>query len=377
MREFKIESMARSSELSQYLKSDTNPDLLRVDDCGLFCEAGGFHIDPWRPVSHAVITHAHGDHARYGSKLYYCVKENLPLLQVRLGEQAKFKTFAYGEKFKLGGATVSFHPAGHILGSSQVRVEYEGRVWVASGDYKRAHDPTCAPFEVVPCDVFITEATFALPIYRWDSGEKTAKEVLKWWDENIKENRPSLLFCYALGKAQRLLSEIHHLDPNRHAYLHGAMLGLTKQYREAGIEMIPTTPVAEASKTEKFGKELILAPPSAFRSLWMKRFKGVSTGFASGWMRVRGARRRKGYDRGFVLSDHADWPDLLRTVKETGARLILPTHGASETLSRRLIEMGLEAEPLGLTAYEAEEGDSMPTEAKQGAQDEAVQEAGV
>ncbi|RYZ70078.1 MAG: ligase-associated DNA damage response exonuclease, partial [Proteobacteria bacterium] len=298
-----------------------------------------------------------------------------PLLQTRLGIDSKFEVHPYGEKFKIGNATVSFHPAGHILGSSQVRVEYEGKVWVASGDYKRAHDPTCAPFEVVPCDVFITEATFALPIYRWDSGEQTAREVLKWWDENIKENRPSLLFCYALGKTQRLLAEIYQLDPNRQAFLHGAALNLTRQYREAGVEMIATSPVADVPKTEKFGGELILAPPSAFRSLWMKRFKSPSTGFASGWMRVRGARRRKGYDRGFVLSDHADWPGLLSTARDTGAQLILPTHGASETLSRKLIEMGLQAEPLGLTAYENEEQEESRDEKSNAAESDAQKPA--
>jgi putative mRNA 3-end processing factor len=329
--------------------------LLRPDDCGLACARGGFHIDPWRPVKRAVITHAHGDHARVGSHVYDCTVDALPIMRQRLGEAAEIVAHAYGEAFTLGDCKVSFHPAGHILGSAQIRVECDGRVWVASGDYKRASDPTCAPFEVVPCDVFITEATFALPIYRWESGESTAREILAWWDQNARENRPSLLFCYALGKAQRLLGELMRLDRSRHAYLHGAMLSLTKLYRDAGIEMLPTIAVNETSKTQKFGGELILAPPSAHRSLWMRRFKGADTGFASGWMRVRGARRRNGYDRGFVLSDHADWPDLLRTVKDTGARTILPTHGNSEVLSRYLNENGLHAQPLGLTAYEEAE----------------------
>ena len=332
--------------------------LLRPDDYGLACSRGGFHIDPWRPVQNAVITHAHGDHAKSGSKNYYVAEEALPVMKQRLGFNSNFITHKYGEKFKLGDSIVSFHPAGHIFGSAQVRVESGGKVWVASGDYKRAHDPTCAPFEVVECDVFITEATFALPIYRWEPGEHTAKEVLAWWDQNARENRPSLLFCYALGKAQRLLGELYQLDPSRHAYLHGAMLPLTKIYREAGVPMLSTTAVSEAPKTQKFGGELILAPPSAHRSLWMKRFKGADTGFASGWMRVRGARRRNGYDRGFVLSDHADWPDLLRTCADTKAQFILPTHGGTEVLSRRLIELGFDAQPLEITAYDNEEEDS-------------------
>ncbi len=330
-------------------------NLLRPDDFGLACSRGGFHIDPWRPVRNAVITHAHGDHARTGSNTYYCATEALEIMKQRLGHGSTFNHYRYGEKFRLGDTTVSFHSAGHILGSSQIRVEYEGRVWVASGDYKRALDPTCTPFEVVPCDVFITEATFALPIYRWEPGAKTAQEVLEWWDQNARENRPSLLFCYALGKAQRLLGELYQLDHSRQAYLHGAMLPLTKLYRDAGVDMVQTMAVSETEKSKNFGGELILAPPSAHRSLWMKRFKGADTGFASGWMRVRGARRRNGYDRGFVLSDHADWPDLLRTVKDTGAKYILPTHGNSEVLSRRLIELGLQAQPLNLTAYDSED----------------------
>lgn len=344
------------STLSTVLAATLEP-VLRPDDFGLACARGGFHIDPWRPVNHAVITHAHGDHARTGSKTYYVATEALSIMKQRLGHDSKFIHHPYGHKFKMGETIVSFHPAGHILGSAQVRVEYDGKVWVASGDYKRAADPTCAPFEVVPCDVFITEATFALPIYRWEPGSHTAREVLSWWDQNARENRPSLLFCYSLGKAQRLLGELYQLDKTRQAYLHGAAVSLTNLYREAGIEMIDTHPVSEEPKTKKFGGELILAPPSAHRSLWMRRFKGADTGFASGWMRVRGARRRNGYDRGFVLSDHADWPDLLRTVKDTGARYILPTHGNSEVLSRRIIELGLEAQPLNLTAYDSDESE--------------------
>ncbi|MES2857308.1 MAG: DNA ligase-associated DEXH box helicase, partial [Bdellovibrionota bacterium] len=229
---------------------------------------------------------------------------------------------------------------------------------VASGDYKLDPDPTCAPFEVVPCDVFITEATFALPIYRWETGEHTAREVLKWWDENIKAGKPSLLFCYALGKSQRVLAELLRLDPSREVYLHGAMTNLTKIYRDAGIEMLPTTTISETDKTKSFAGELILAPPSAYRSVWMKRFKGAETGFASGWMRVRGTRRRKGYDRGFVLSDHADWNELIDTAKQTGASQVLPTHGSTQILTKYLNEIGIEATPLEITAYDDTDSDT-------------------
>lgn len=343
--------------------------VLRVDDKGLFCRAGCFHVDPWKPVDLAVITHAHGDHARWGSKKYLCALPAVPLLKQRLGPGVNLQGIPYGEVIKLDNALVSFHPAGHILGSAQIRVEVDGKVWVVSGDYKRAHDPTCDPFEVVECDVFITEATFALPIYRWDSGKATAQEVLKWWDQNRKENRPSLLFCYALGKAQRLLAELHELDSSRMTFGHGAMMPLTKLYREQGIKMLPLEPVSEQAKSTSFAGDLILAPPSAYRSPWMKRFKGADTGFASGWMRVRGARRRRGYDRGFVLSDHADWPELLRTVRETKAKLVLPTHGSIDVLSRYLNEIGINALPLGVTAYQGESMDDNAAETSESTTD--------
>ena len=334
------------------------PRILKLDDRGLYCPRGGFHVDPWQPVEVALLTHAHSDHAREGNAVSFCTRESMPILRQRLGPDAKLQPVDYGQKIKLRDATVSFHPAGHILGSAQVRVEVDGCVWVVSGDYKRAHDPTCAPFEVVPCDVFITEATFALPIYRWDSGRETAKQVLSWWDENIVEKRPSVLFCYSLGKAQRLLAELYQLDSKRQVYLHGATTNLTRIYREQGIEMLATEYVGDAAKRgESFAGELILAPPSAFNSTWMKRFKGASSGFASGWMRVRGTRRRKGYDRGFVLSDHADWYELVQTVKDTGATTVLPTHGSTDTFARYLNDIGVASSALELHARAYGEGE--------------------
>lgn len=247
----------------------------------------------------------------------------------------------YGEPFQLGDAQVSFHPAGHILGSAQVRVEVDGEVWVVSGDYKRDPDPTCAPFEVVPCHHFITEATFALPIYRWQPTPQTAKEIFDWWMACRQKNRTALLLCYALGKSQRVLAELQRYT-DEPVYLHGAVDGLTRLYRDAGVSMLPTLPVMDSKKSALPG-ELVIAPPSAFRSIWMKRFKDLETGFASGWMRVRAGRRMKGYDRGFVLSDHADWPQLLQTVQETGAKQVWVTHGKSDLLVRYLNESGLSA----------------------------------
>jgi putative mRNA 3-end processing factor len=319
--------------------------LIQTSPSGLYCPAGDFHIDPWRPVKRALITHAHSDHARADSELYFCTKDGLPLLKHRLGEQHVFEPKAYGEDFEINGVRVSFHPAGHILGSAQVRVEYQGEIWVISGDYKRDPDPTCAPFEVVKCDQFITEATFALPIYRWKPTSQTAKEIFDWWQACRQKKRTALLLCYSLGKAQRVLAELMQYtdDP---VFLHGAVDGLTRLYREAGVPMLPTIPVMEAEKSA-FAGELVLAPPSAFRSVWMKRFKELETGFASGWMRVRAGRRMKGYDRGFVLSDHADWPSLLKTIKETKAKQIWVTHGKADLLVRHLRENGQSADVWG------------------------------
>ena len=211
--------------------------LLRTDDRGLFCEAGSFHIDPWRPVERAVITHAHGDHARWGSEAYLAAAPSVPVLRRRLGE-ARIEGVPFGERVRMGEVTVSFHPAGHVLGSAQVRVERGGEVWVFSGDYKRRADPTCEPFEPVPCHTFITEATFALPIYRWDETSVVAREIFDWWEANREAGRASVLFCYALGKAQRILGELARLT-DRTVFVHGSIEPLNECYRQAGIAHAP------------------------------------------------------------------------------------------------------------------------------------------
>ena len=319
-------------------------DLIRPSESGLYCAAGDFYIDPCRPVASAIITHAHGDHARPGSAHYLGAAPGLPVLQERLAGCA-VEGIAYGEPRRFGDAQVSLHPAGHILGSAQVRIEVNGRVCVVSGDYKRDPDPTCAAFEIVPCDVFVTEATFALPVYRWPPIEETITDLLAWWDECAARGVPAVLFCYALGKAQRLLAELVQRT-QRTVHLHGAMLALTERYRELGVTMSPTIAVADSARGRDFAGELILAPPSAAGSPWMRRFANASTAFASGWMRIRGNRRRRGYDRGFVVSDHADWPSLIDTVRATGAQRILPTHGNTDALVPYLRELGYDAEPL-------------------------------
>lgn len=331
------------------------PPLLRVDDCGLFCEAGGFHIDPWRPVPRAVVSHGHGDHARPGSGAYLAAASGVPILERRLGVEASIEGVPFGAPVRINGVTVSFHPAGHILGSAQVRVERGGEIWVFSGDYKRAPDPSCESFEPVRCHTFITEATFALPIYRWGETAAVAREILAWWEEGRAAGRASVLFCYALGKAQRILAALAALT-DRPVWVHGTIEPLTDHYRRAGVAMLPTRLVSETVRGQSFAGELILAPPSAGGSTWMRRFGPAATAFASGWMRVRGMRRRRGFDRGFEVSDHADWPDLLSTIQETGAGRVATTHGYADSLARYLREQGLEASPLA-TPFEGETAD--------------------
>ena len=293
----------------------------------------------------ALITHAHADHARRGAARYIATHDSVPILRARLGESINISGVDYGETLDLGATRVSFHPAGHVLGSAQIRIEHDNSVWVVTGDFKRDPDPTCAPFEVVPCDTFVTEATFALPVYRWPPPATVAEEIYAWWQSNKASGQPSVLFCYAFGKAQRVLAALAHLT-DATVLTHGAVEKLTALYREAGVRMLPTTPVDLRTQRDYSG-ELIIAPPGAAGSRWMRRFKTASTGFCSGWMRVRGNRRRRGYDRGFVLSDHADWPGLLSTIADTGASRILLMHGHADTLVRLLRERGVDAAEFG------------------------------
>jgi putative mRNA 3-end processing factor len=326
--------------------------LIEPTPAGLYCAAGGFHIDPWVPVARAVITHAHGDHLRPGSQSYLASDASRPLVGLRIGVDAPLRTVAYGERVQIDGVAVSLHPAGHILGSAQVRVEHRGEVWVASGDYKRAPDPTCAPFEPLRCHAFITEATFALPLFRWDPPGQTVLEICRWWDEMRTAGRPAVLFAYALGKAERVLGEIARCT-DRPVYVHGALVELLDAYRAAGVLLAETRRATEEARGRSFAGELVVAPLSARGSTWMRRFGDHSSAFASGWMRIRGARRRRGYDRGFALSDHADWDSLVSTIAETGAERVFVTHGYTDALAHYLNERGVEAHAWR-TQYEGE-----------------------
>ena len=331
--------------------------MLTETSSGLWCAAGRFHIDPWEPVERAVITHAHGDHARPGNQAYLCAAPCEALLRRRFGPDAAIESVPYGQIVTMGDVRVSFHPAGHVLGSAQIRLESNEGVWVVAGDYKRAPDPTCAAFDPVRCDTFITESTFGLPIYRWDATDLVIDDIGAWWKGNREDGRTSVLFCYSIGKAQRLLAELMRIT-DRTVFAHGMMIGMIDAYRESGAAMLPVAPVIEPirgarSSRRSFAGELVLAPLSARGTPWMRRLGDVSDGFASGLMRVRGVRRQRGYDRGFVLSDHADWPALLQTVEDSGAARVLATHGHAEPLARHLAQRGLESGIIR-TAWEGE-----------------------
>jgi putative mRNA 3-end processing factor len=326
----------------------SRPDLVRLTDRGLYCEAAGCFIDPWRPVDRALITHAHSDHARRGHGHYLAVRAAEHVLRLRLGD-ISLQCLDYGESVTLGSVRVSFHPAGHVLGSAQIRLEHDGEVWVLSGDYKVAPDATCAPFEPVRAHTFVTESTFGLPVYRWRAPADLFADVDAWWAENARSGRASVLYAYAFGKAQRILAGVTpDIGP---IVCHGAVETLNEAYRAAGVALPPTLRAGEARGDRDLRGALVLAPPSAQGTPWLRRFGDYSDAFASGWMQLRGARRRRSVDRGFALSDHADWPGLQSAIQATGATRVFVTHGQVPVMVRWLAEQGLDAR-----AFETEFG---------------------
>lgn len=349
----------------------TSTELLVSTQEGLFCPQGGFYVDPWKPVDRAVITHAHSDHLVAGCGSYLCSAIGVGVLRERLGQAATIEGIEFGAQIRLRSVKLSLHPAGHILGSAQVRVEEvtsgldsnqtsgsRGKVWVFSGDYKTEADSTCAGFDPVACDVFITESTFGLPIYKWRSEREEFAHVNSWWQNNAAQGRTSVLFAYALGKAQRLLAGVDSLIGP--IAVHGAVDRFNRVYRAAGVKLTDASHAAGDIVPLVRGKGLIIAPPSALGSPWIRKFaaidEGFSGAFASGWMQVRGTRRRKAIDRGFVISDHADWPGLLSAIKATGASRIGVTHGYVRPLVRWLNETGYDAFAVP-TRYTGERGE--------------------
>lgn len=328
---------------------------------GIYVPDADLHIDPWRPVKRALITHAHGDHARPGSDAYLATPGTAALIKARFGAGTSVETLQYRTPLTFGGTTITLFPAGHVLGSAQILIETRGERVVFGGDYKRDADPTCEAFEVVPCDTFVTEATFGLPIYKWDPTSDVVADIFNWWSSAADRGDECVLFCYTLGKAQRILGELARLT-DRPVYAHGAMLPTTAVYRDAGVPMLPLLPLGPVPRKQSLAGELVLAPVSAGATPWMRRFRSPSTAFASGLMRVRGVRRQRGHDRGFVLSDHADWPGLVETVHATGASTVIATHGHSEPLARFFADEGRTTQTIR-TAFEGEAGSGDEIEA--------------
>jgi putative mRNA 3-end processing factor len=325
--------------------------VLTFTEAGIYCPAGDFWIDPWQPVPRALITHGHADHARAGMGRYMATEAAAPVIRHRLGDSIAVQTTTYGAQTRIGDATVSFHPAGHVPGSAQIRVETGGEVWVVSGDYKTVDDGLSEPFEPVACHNFITECTFGLPVFNWTPQEVLADQINSWWRDNAAAGRFSLLGAYSLGKAQRLLRLV---DPEIAPILtHGAIENTNAVLRSQGIALPHTELVTPEIDLASRTGALVLAPPSALGSAWARRFKPQSSGFASGWMALRGVRRRQAADRGFIVSDHADWTGLNDAIRATGAERVFVTHGYTGPFRRWLADQGYDAHVVS-TEYDGE-----------------------
>ena len=328
-------------------------DWLQSTPQGLHCIPGDFYIDPSVPVQRAVISHAHSDHARWGCASYVAAKPSELLLRMRVNPDAQFQFLDYGESISVHGVRLTLHPAGHMLGSAQIRLEYRGQVAVITGDYKLGSDPTCASWQPIRCDLLVTESTFGLPVYRWPSEQRVTDSINAWWRSCSEQGKCCVLYGYAIGKSQRLLAG---LDPSiGPIYTHGAVEKGTQAYRESGVELPSTNYVGATGGKSEWTGAMVVAVPSAHGTSWMRKFGRVSTAMASGWMAVRGARRRRSVDRGFVLSDHVDWPMLMQAVEECDPETVWVTHGYSEVVARYLNERGRKAS--ALDARQRTEGD--------------------
>lgn len=335
-------------------------ELLEFTDRGIYCRQADVHIDPWKPVDRALITHGHADHARPGHGKYLCTAAAAPVIRLRLGD-FDLHTVGFGEKRTINGVDFSFHPAGHIPGSAQIRAEYRGEVWVVSGDYKVHPDNLSETFEPIRCHNFISECTFGLPVFKWKPQSDVMAEINDWWRNNAEAGRTSVMGAYSLGKAQRLLAGIDgDIGP---IFTHGAVENTNAVLRAQGLSLPKTSLVTDEQTKKDYAGGLVVAPPGALGSNWMRRFPKATTGFASGWMAMRGVRRRRGVDRGFVLSDHGDWTELNEAIDATGAERIYVTHGYTEIFRRwlegrgfdaRIVETEFRGEDLDDTSQEAE-----------------------
>lgn len=339
--------------------------LIEFTDKGLYCAAGDFYIDPWRGVDRAVITHAHSDHARWGSQYYLCHHYTKPILQQRLGPN-QYESIGWNEAVYLNGVHLSFFPAGHIIGSSQIRVEHKGEVWVVSGDYKLENDGISGAFEPVKCHNFITESTFGLPIYKWKPQQEVYQGIQEWIRRNRVAGKSSILIAYSLGKAQRLLQPLSEVADK--IFVHGAVYNLHMALVAAGWNLPAVEKVTPETPKESLKGAVVIAPSSAEGSPWVRRFAPYEIGVCSGWMQVRGAVRRRNADAGFILSDHADWDGLLTACRETGAECVYATHGFQSAFSRYLRENGINAREVRTEYGDDEEEEASPFPSSGGAQ---------
>ena len=331
--------------------------LLQFTPKGIYCEQADVYLDPWRPVDKAIISHGHADHSRWGHQKYITHHKNVPIVQHRLGD-VNISGKDWGETFSLNNVRFSLHPAGHIVGSSQIRVEHKGEVWIFTGDYKIEDDGLTTPFELVKCHTFITECTFGLPAFQWRPQQEVFNDINQWWAQNKSEGKTSVLFGYSLGKAQRLLK---HLDTSiGKIYTHGAVENVTEVLRPL-VDLPPTHLITKDTKKDELLGNIVVAPPSAHGSTWIRKMVPYVTATASGWMAFRGARRRRAIDKGFVLSDHCDWSGLLQTVEATGAEKIICTHGYTDIFSKYLQELRYDARTEA-TQYEGELSEVNATE---------------
>ena len=326
-----------------------NKSLLVFNDRGIYCEQADVYIDAWKPVHKVIITHGHADHARPDHRFYITHELNAPIIKHRLGA-INVTTVQWGESFTINGVRFSLHPAGHIIGSSQVRVEYRGEVWVFTGDFKREDDGLTTPFELVKCHTMITECTFGLPVFKWKPQAEVTTEINEWWRQNQAEDKTSVIFSYTLGKAQRIMTL---LDPSLgKIYTHGAVQNMNEVLHPI-VQLPETIRITSETKKESLRGQVVIAPPSAHGSTWIRRLTPFVTASASGWMAFRGARRRRAIDKGFVISDHADWDGLLDTIRSSGATRVICTHGYTDLFARYLRDIGYDAST-EKTAYEGE-----------------------
>ena len=329
----------------------TNKGLLVHTALGLYCPKADVYLDPWKPVKKAILSHGHADHARWGSSSYLCTPTAAPVIKYRLGE-INLETLPFGEEKLINGVSFSFHPAGHILGSAQIKVSYKGEIVVFSGDYKTANDGFSEAFEPVKCHTFITESTFGLPVYHWQDQKWVFNEMEEWCKNNRNNGQLSILYGYSLGKAQRILQGLpESVGP---IFTHSTIEAVLNVMRNQGVSLKNTIPVNEHLTRADLLSGVIIAPPAVQNSNWLKKFEPIRNGVVSGWMALRGARRRRNADKGFVLSDHADWEGLNEAISLTGAENVFVTHGYTDILSKWLIDKGLNAHPLE-TNFEGDE----------------------